>query len=328
MTSLLVVMLGLFSCTDELVVRMPVPLDRPIIYFLLNPNDTVQYLRLQKIFLGNENALLTAKNQDSIYPYGSKVTVEKLDQGVVIDQYSLEPMYDYPKDSGIFAVDGHLIYQLNRKIQTGYTYRLIVEMPDNNKIIQAETTPYNHLEILNVNRWPNGINMVNAKYANVSWISLPKTETYQLTIRFNYFDLTATDTIPRFLDWKIPRITSRTTAGGEIMNLSVPVNQWFLYLGEKIPISDEIKKRVAGRFDYTWHFAGEPIETYMLQDQTQRNGLLSDYPQYSNIQNAIGIFSYRSSHEKQGYSISLYTLERLTTHPATEYLKFDGRQYW
>ena len=129
--------------------------------------------------------------------------------------------------------------------------------------------------------------MVNAKFAKVSWISLPNTETYQLSIRFNFFDITATDTIPNHVNWLIPRITSRTNNGGEVMILSIPGEQWFLHLGEKIPVRDDIEKRVAGRFDYTWHFAGEPLETYMTQDQTQRNGLLSDYPQYSNIQNAV-----------------------------------------
>ncbi len=319
---------GLFSCSEDLVVHLDKPIDKPIIYFLLNPNDSVQYLRIQKAYLGVEDALETAKNKDSIYAYGSTALLERIEKGNVMEQFTMEPIQDYPKDSGIFSTDGHIIYRMNGKILTGSTYRLTVDVPELGKPIYAETTPYSQLEVISVNRWPNGINMVNAKFARVSWVSLPNTETYQLNIRFNYFDITASDTIPRFIDWKIPRVTSRTTEGGEIMDLSIPINQWFLLLGDKIPISDEIIKRVAGRFDYTWHFAGEPLETYMTQDQTQRNGLLSDYPQYSNIQNAIGIFSYRSSHEVKGYSISLYTLERITTHPSTKYLKFDGRQYW
>jgi len=321
-------MLATTSCTDDLEVHMATPIDRPIIYFLLNPNDSVQYLRIQKVYLGTENALGTAQNPDSIYPYGSVIQVAEIEKGKVLNIYPLTPIIDFPKDNGTFATQGHLIYRMDDKVRTGKTYQLSVEMPGNDKPIVSETTPYSELEVLSVNRWPNGINMVNGKYSKVTWNSLPNTETYQLSIRFHFFDITASDTIPNHIDWLLPRVTSPTTAGGEFMYTSVPGEQWFSLLGERIPVRDDILKRVAGRFDYTWHFAGEPVETYMTQDQTQRNGLLSDYPQYSNIQNAIGIFSYRSSHARTGYSISLYTLERLTTHPATEYLKFDGRQYW
>lgn len=315
-------------CSNELEVHQGVPTHKPTIYFLLNPDDTVQYLRLQSVFLGTENALITAQNPDSVYPYGSQVRLLQLEQGEVVDQFPMEAVLNYPKDPGIFATEGHLIYRLNKSISAGTTYRMQVNLPDGRPAIEAEATPYNQLEIVEVNRWPNGINMVNAKYAHVNWISLPETETYQLTITFNYFDLTKTDTLPQSVAWKLPRVTSPSTMGGELVDMTVPIEKWYLYLKDHIPISDEIVKRVAGRFDYRWDFAGTALESYLMQDQTQNNGLLTDYPQFSNIPNAIGIFTYRSHHEVKGYSISLYTLERLTTHEATKWMKFDGRQYW
>lgn len=324
----LIIPLIVASCSDELQVQLDKPLDRPVIFCLLNPNDSIQYLRIQKIFLGQENALTTAKNHDSIYYPGATVMLEEIVDGKVVLEHLMTPTFDRIKDDGIFASAGHFVFEAKTPIQTGRSYRLQVDLPDHDQAIVATTTPFNYLEIIQVNRWPNGINMTNARYARVSWVTLPMTESYQLKIRFNYFDLTATDTIPRFIDWTIPRVTSRGTQGGEVLDISIPIEDWFLLLGDQIPVDDAVKKRVASVFDYTWYFAGEPLESYMMQDQTTRNGILSDYPQYSNIENAIGVFSYRSNFEQKGYSISLYTLERLTTHPATKYLKFDGRQYW
>ena len=318
----------LSSCTDEIDVQVDRPLDRPVIYCLLNPNDSVQYLRIQRIFLGNGSALETARVTDSIYFSQASVVLEEILGETTIRQIQLSPDYSRMKQDGIFATEGHYVYACHEQVQTGMTYRLTVDLPDQEKPIIAETIPYNNLEIIGVNRWPNGINMVNAKFARVSWYSLPETETYQLMIRFHYYEVTASDTTAHFVDWTIPRTTSYSLEGGEIMDVSLPINDWFLILADHIPVSEDIIKRVAGRFDYTWHFAGEPLESYITQDQTTRNGLLSDYPQYSNIENAIGVFSYRSNYEVKGYSISLYTLERLTTHPATKWLKFDGRQYW
>jgi len=316
------------SCSNELEVHEPAPANKPTIYFLLDPGDSVQYMRLQSVFLGTGNALETAKNPDSIYPYGSNIVLQQLKDGEVIANFPLEAISDHPKDQGIFAENGHLLYKLNRRITAGTTYRMQVNLPNGSPVIEAETTPYNHLEILEVNRWPNGINMVNARFAHVKWLSLPETETYQLTITFHYYDLTSTDTIHKSVDWKLPRVTSQSTVGGEVVDMVIPIEKWFLHLADRIPVGEEIVKRVAGRFDYRWDFAGTALESYLMQEQTMENGLLTDYAQFSNIPNAIGLFTYRSHHEEKGYSISLYTLERLTTHPATKNMKFDGRQYW
>ena len=174
--SLLLIM-GLSSCNEDIIVQLDEPMDRPMIYFLLDPNDSVQYLRIQKIFLGSGSALETAQIADSIYPYGSKVTLSKVIGGVEIESYEMEELIDQPKDEGIFATQGHQLYRLIQQIETGATYQLSVTLPDHDKPILGETTPYSNLEILNVNRWPNGINMVNAKFAKVSWISLPEKET-------------------------------------------------------------------------------------------------------------------------------------------------------
>lgn len=316
------------SCTEEVKVSLDQPLDRPVIYCLLNPNDSIQYLRIQKIYLGNVDALQTAQEADSIYYSEASVVLEELSAGTVVQQIPMTPDHSRIKEDGIFAVDGHYVFACRETVKNGVTYRLTVDLPNHDKPVVAETTPFSNIEIIGVNRWPNGINMTNAKYARVEWYSLPQTETYQLKIRFHYFDVTKTDTIARFVDWTLPRTTSYSLEGGEKISQSLPIADWFEILADHIPVSEEIVKRVAGRFDYTWYFAGEPLESYMTQDQTSRNGLLTDYPQYSNITNALGIFSYRSQYEKKGYSISLYTLERLTTHPSTQWLKFDGRQYW
>jgi hypothetical protein len=316
------------SCTNELEVNEPVPTNKPIIYFLLNPGDSVQVMRLQSAFLGIGDALETAQNPDSIYPYGSNVVLQQIEEGQVVASYPLEAVPDQQKDPGIFAESGHLLYKFNRKIVAGTTYRMQVNLPDGRPVIEAEATPYNHLEVTEVNRWPNGINMVNAKFARVKWLSLPETETYQLTITFNYYDITTTDTIQRSVAWKLPRVTSSSTLGGEELDMVIPIEKWYLFLSDHIPVNEDIVKRVAGRFDYRWDFAGTALESYLMQEQTMENGLLSDYTQFSNIPGAIGIFTYRSYHQVKGYSISLYTLERLTTHPSTKDMRFDGRQYW
>lgn len=316
------------SCTDEIQVTVDRPLDKPIIFCLLNPNDSVQYLRLQKIFLGETNAAETARITDSIYYSEASVMIREIGPGQVARDIPMTPTFDRIKEDGLFATAGHYVFETREPIRSGYRYELTVELPDYDQVIHSEAVPFSELEVTGINRWPNGINMINARFAQTEWISVPQTETYQLTISYSYYELTATDTVKKTMNWTLPRVTSLSLTGGETMSQRIPIDEWYLRLADHITPSEEVTKRISGKFDYTWYFAGEPLESYMTQDQTTRNGLLSDYPQYSNIDHAIGVFSYRSGYTMKNLPISLYTLERLTTHPATQFLKFDGRQYW
>ena len=53
-----------------------------VVYGLLNQYDSVQYIKVNKAFLGDGNALIMAENSDSIN-YGDilDVTLEKIDNG-------------------------------------------------------------------------------------------------------------------------------------------------------------------------------------------------------------------------------------------------------
>src|SRR5436853_64209 len=58
-----------------------------IVYCLLNPGDTSQYIRIEKSFLGEGNAYLMAQNADSLYPDSTKIQVslQKIVNGIAID---------------------------------------------------------------------------------------------------------------------------------------------------------------------------------------------------------------------------------------------------
>ncbi|MFM2157292.1 MAG: hypothetical protein RL516_2041, partial [Bacteroidota bacterium] len=79
--------------------------ETPIVYGLLNKNDTVHYVRIQKGFLGEGNALLMAQYTDSIYYDTSEVevTIYSLINGQQTDTILLKPTFSKQKEEGLFT---------------------------------------------------------------------------------------------------------------------------------------------------------------------------------------------------------------------------------
>ena len=88
----------------------------PIIYSLLNPDDSVHYVRIQKTFTGYENALFMAKIPDSIYYRNAVVKLETWDNNYKIQTILLEPSADIIKDKGLFASNEHKIYKTSETL--------------------------------------------------------------------------------------------------------------------------------------------------------------------------------------------------------------------
>ena len=104
----------------------------PIVYCILNQNDTIQSLRLSRSYLSN-NAQNPPLSSDSLMVKGKvNITIETVENSLVISENRLQP-YPISKDSGFFPNDLQWIYQGRFKIKDNTSYRLIVEIKDPSK---------------------------------------------------------------------------------------------------------------------------------------------------------------------------------------------------
>lgn len=95
--------LTFLSCTNELDVTAPYK-DTTIVYGLLSPNDSVQYIKIYKAFLGDGNAYTFAQVADSFY-FKDVLTVNliRTKSGKENDTILLKRDTIKPMDYGIFA---------------------------------------------------------------------------------------------------------------------------------------------------------------------------------------------------------------------------------
>ncbi|MFC2097219.1 hypothetical protein ACFLSI_02675 [Bacteroidota bacterium] len=109
-----------------------------IVYCLINPTDTIQYVRIEKSYTGSENPYDMAKISDSIYYNNASVKLESWNGEYKFNTITLQPYYEVNKDQGIFARNDHLVYYTKEKIQ-GELISLVIDLPDKNEIIFAST---------------------------------------------------------------------------------------------------------------------------------------------------------------------------------------------
>ena len=82
---LTVVSLLMLRCSNKLEILAPYK-ESVAVYGLINQNDTAQYIRVQRVFLGEGNALTMAQNPDSCYYKAGelKVSLQRIKGGAQV----------------------------------------------------------------------------------------------------------------------------------------------------------------------------------------------------------------------------------------------------
>ena len=86
----------------------------------LEENDN-HYIRIQKSFLGNLAASQMAQEIDSIYynPNDIVLSIDKLQNGVIVETFDLELVNNLDKLDGYFANESHQLYKFNSLTDNG-----------------------------------------------------------------------------------------------------------------------------------------------------------------------------------------------------------------
>ena len=128
------------SCKNDLDALAPYK-ESIAVYGLIDPADSVNYIRVNRVFLGSGSAVDVAQIQDSVYfrPGEATVTVEKYWNGTLKQKYVFSETYEKPLQPGVFNTN-QLIYKSTQKFKADssignfsgnyFEYKLVVK---NNK---------------------------------------------------------------------------------------------------------------------------------------------------------------------------------------------------
>ncbi len=292
--------------------------ETPVIYGLLNLSDSIQYIRVQKAYLGVGNALLMAQYSDSIY-YDTAFTqlyLEEFINGISKDTDTLVPDFSISKDEGLFVNSPHVIYRtptefLNSQAQ----YKLIFNNKKSGKTVTGTTKLVGKLltpPIL-------GLNEIDIPVDNTFSIKITPVangKIYGLQIFFNYAEEKKSNNPIHNYEYKsisyiLPNIVNNNTSSIQPLTFSFFGGDFYSYIGSRLPIDTSISRPAQlTSLDFKFTIGAEDFYIYYSINQPN-NSITQNIPDFTNLVDGKGIFSSRNKRTFPNYKLKSNSISTL-----------------
>jgi len=275
-----------------------------IVYGLLDAGDgkEVQQIKISKAFLGNMDALQMAQYADSINfdPNDLDVKIFRIKNNEVIDSDTLSAV-TIIRDGDLFN-DTIIIYEFEKIdfLKSDSEYELLIENKASGNVVTGNTELISDFSFDLSDEYKFGFYNSNladsAKYRSklLIWDHFTNGKIYQVNISFDYSE----NGESKNLIWSQPLVTS----DGNVMNTLLEGEKFFAFLRNSIA-KDDAKHRNFVNIDLIMTVGTSDLATYINVNQPI-TGIVQERPQFTNINNGIGIFSSRFTHVRNDVDLS------------------------
>ncbi len=299
-----------------------------IVYGLLNPSDNTHYVQVFKGFLEpNTSALILAQDPNALYYDDSvEVKIERGGQSILLEKIDAA-LIGLPKTEGIFVDSPNYVYRFSENLNQTQTYTLTFLNQRTGHTVKAQTPIVRDFDIL----FPQPgfqLNMNALNTIDFNWRSAPGGKIYQLIFRFHYLEWNVNspsqvDTLS--VDWLLSNnLTSNTTNGGESMVFRFDPKQFYNFLPTRLTANSELRRKTADDpVEVVFYVGAEELFNYINVSNAQ-TGItsLQVKPEYTNVENGLGIFSSRYLKSRSGVKFNPRTLDSLSCGSLTKNLNF------
>jgi len=313
----------LISCDNELdpIVKGP-PL--PVVYALLDAEDSVAKVRLSKTFILEEGFETETVPRDSIMFPDARVWLERWNGDYLYLRSELS-REDLARKPGLFPTFPNPIYYLPLNDETARIFeppkykeldliKLIVEIPGF-PLIYSQIKPLSSPHII-APRSGSRVTLFGEEGLRPKWSSSPQAYYTEGYIGIEYTDFFADSDSTRHVQWR------EYHADASMLNPSP-----FIIYGEDflkrtafyVGTNPMVRYRKLIRIWITIYCTDENFYDYLTRSNVtpiDQTGL-----PYSNLVNAIGIFSATAT-TKKWFLPDYYTLDRLSNSDETKHLRF------
>jgi hypothetical protein len=266
-----------------------------VVYGLLDTNQDTTYLKINKAFLGDDNALIMAQIPDSS-EFIEKLDVKIWEDGNESNTYTFDTITIHNKEAGVFYNPNQIIYYSAFKPEVDKTYKLRVLYKNNE--VSSETTTFSFVkdDIVTPNN-NKKIGFVNNNLSKVvAWNRQNESPRYDILIRFHFKEVweNSADTVYRQIDFHSATVKSVAGPEGESFYTGA---QFFNSLATYCPYPDQgteekVLERYTSTVEYYVAAGGLELNAYMEVNEPS-SSIIQDRPDYTNITNGVGIFSCR-----------------------------------
>lgn len=309
----------------------------PLLYGIINPQDSIYSIRLTKTFIGEGDARIFAGIPDSIYYQDARVFLETRDlKGKTLERVELEERIIEGRLPGIFAVSPNRVFQTDAsKIHlrpeffsgSGQSYELNLHVfaviPGHADTIRSvtrlRTVPRlteprsTFVKVYFYTEYPFGL----------QWMDTNAESSFQILISMHYTDFLYDDERKMVASWVLTGISTNLTSfpgsDRKVYSYYFRPENFYSHIRNAITADPEVEVRVFEKLDFLVLSANREMEYY-------RNAyeIADDYHEagYTNIENGYGLFTTYSSVGINGMMLGETELDSLVYGEYTKNLKF------
>ncbi len=304
-----------------------------IVYGYLDPDADTNYLKITKSFLGNAIELApdySASNYDYkllVKLVGKFADMPNVVSVEILDTTSVYKPYD--PDGIFYSGRDQVLYFTTRKLKENENYQLVIERNDG-EVVTSDVRTISGSMI----RTPMySISFESSSTNYVKWVPkniYERAAFYEVTGYFHYkqLDPGATDTVSYTIEWPMGSGTGDDlwNSGKREMSIIYTPNSFYNRLATDKNImynSPSYVQRFVGDFEIVITATGEELYKYFL---IQNSGsAIQDTPEYTNIENGMGILSSRSVAHRT-VEVSSHSINTLISdYPEWGFVKLPGQ---
>jgi hypothetical protein len=310
-----------------------------VVYGLLDQGKDTQYIKINKAFLGQGDAMQFAQVKDSVqFVNALTVQLQRIKNGLATGAPILLSPTNMPKNDGAFysGSQANAIYSfssLANPIYSDSQYKLTIVNNETGNVVTAQTPLLDTIKLVKPQTVPYyDFYFIQPGQPNwpflVEWQSAKNGRLYQLNVRFNYreyydydSDAIIDDSADKKMDWPFSAATAGTLNGGENMTVSFPGQQFLKEIGYRVTSNPDVYRRKALMVDLLITGGADDLNTFINVNQPS-TGLIQERPEFTNVSNGLGIFSARYSRPPMSRKMQATSLDSLSGGQYTCTLKF------
>lgn len=296
------------SCSTEIDINAPNQ-NVPIVYCILDTEDSIQYARVQKTYLVDQAAHTTVPHPDSIYYPGEvQISLERWRDGAPVEIIPFEPTYDVPKDSGFFPGGSHVVYRGFTEILPLETYYLYVYVKDKELVLFAETYSVGNLKVVDpLNLKDRKIALNYGQNYTCRWESVDFAGIYQVGMRLNYLETVNGETTQRTMEF--PQSFTNPLTNVDYLTRDISGARFMNLISQNLEVIPGMVREVTG-IDFYFISGGKEVK-YYIESTAPSEGALMEKPVYSNFTHGLGLFSSQARVEVLDLELAGTTLDSL-----------------
>jgi hypothetical protein len=337
---LFVFLLTLGACKNDLEINAD-PKETAVVYGILDPSADYQYLRINKTFLVQSNALQAAKD-GSLMSYNSnlKVTLYSIEgNNKIMHVFTADS--SFIKNSGLFYTQPHVVFKATTTptrllVGSTTTYKLEIENLSTGYKCYATTKSVTPSEINKpisfstfYGPFAYTLNLFNPNSGKYSTLEFEFTSGKNVKVVFPYLRMyyherrNNQNSGPLFIDFPFASQRIEKASVQSTFKITFNTEDFYRYIGDRLTANGS--KRFVDSMSFMLDSGNEDFDTFYAVSNTSTNTTL-EKPTFSNITNGIGILAakYTSFTKHKNYYNYPSDLRPFYLDPSTNSISAGG----